>query len=683
MKTNLKGRLRNTVLGVTNSHLTLFEAVVNAIQSCEQRVQSEDLDLRSMSVKVRLVRSDQQVLEETGALPDVIGFEITDTGIGFTSTNQSSFDTLDSEEKLDLGCKGIGRLVWLKAFKEVRIRSSYIEEGDTESVAITFDRHQGSVIEKSKNHFDNAPYTVVSLREVEPKYSKSFYKKAETFAEAILEHCIWYFLREKGVPEIIIEDSELDDPISLNDLYDEKIESNARPEKRVIEGRVFDLVHVRLRKSPNQSHSIALAGNGRVVRKVNIGDRIPGLVQGISDEHGQFSHLTYVSGCYLDENVHPQREGFSIPQDASSDLFDSLSIAEIIENVVESVRRQLSVEIDLLLEQGQARTASFINNKAPRYKSIAHLIDKNDKINDPNLAEADRELLLHKKLTQVQHDLLEKGQVLRSADMEEREDYKEKLEEFLRLLSDVKQSDLVDYVFHRRTVIDILRNNISIDEDGSYKNERILHKIFMPMGCDATEVHQKDMNLWLIDESLAFGTYVNSDRTLRSSKATGSQSTSEPDILATRIVESDELPLQDNPILIGEPKATRQSSIQIVEFKKPMKRDNPRIVKQVLDYVAKVRDGKVLNSVGRPINASSEVPAYCYAICDLNSKPVRDELVQSGYQVSADGRCYYNYHGFQYKAFVKVMDFDHVVDMAEERNYAFFTKLGLPATRRT
>lgn len=48
-------------------------------------------------------------------------------GIGFDVNNFSSFMTLDSMYRAELGCKGIGRLLWLKEFEGVHISSVYKE----------------------------------------------------------------------------------------------------------------------------------------------------------------------------------------------------------------------------------------------------------------------------------------------------------------------------------------------------------------------------------------------------------------------------------------------------------------------------------------------------------------------------------------------------------------------------
>ena len=62
------------------------------------------------------------------ALKPITGFIVEDNGVGFTPDNMNSFETLDTDYKASLGCRGVGRLLWLKAFDKVSVRSAYVAE---------------------------------------------------------------------------------------------------------------------------------------------------------------------------------------------------------------------------------------------------------------------------------------------------------------------------------------------------------------------------------------------------------------------------------------------------------------------------------------------------------------------------------------------------------------------------
>lgn len=129
LATNLKGRLHNTSLPLTSGLLPQFEAVVNSIHAIEERKVTMDHGL----VRVQILRKAKQAelsFDESkrrgpDARGDIQGFSVFDNGIGFTDENMTSFSTLDSDYKMLRGGRGVGRLLWLKAFGSVNIESVF------------------------------------------------------------------------------------------------------------------------------------------------------------------------------------------------------------------------------------------------------------------------------------------------------------------------------------------------------------------------------------------------------------------------------------------------------------------------------------------------------------------------------------------------------------------------------
>lgn len=111
LQTNLKGRLRKTSLPKSHGLMPVFEAVVNSIHSIEEKGNANN-----GKIVLRINRATQGGLDlDAKALPPIIGFTITDNGCGFDETNFKSFETLDSDHKIDKGCRDVGRLMWLMA----------------------------------------------------------------------------------------------------------------------------------------------------------------------------------------------------------------------------------------------------------------------------------------------------------------------------------------------------------------------------------------------------------------------------------------------------------------------------------------------------------------------------------------------------------------------------------------
>lgn len=172
LQTNLKGRLRNTRLPRSHGLMPVFEAVVNSIQSIEERG-----DSGAGKIVLRINRETQGSLDiESKSLPPIVGFTITDNGCGFDDSNFKSFETLDSDHKIDKGCRGVGRLLWLKVFDLVELESHFLDaDGALRKRVFRFDDKKGvhseKIIESTQQQagtnikligFDNRRFRIIS-----------------------------------------------------------------------------------------------------------------------------------------------------------------------------------------------------------------------------------------------------------------------------------------------------------------------------------------------------------------------------------------------------------------------------------------------------------------------------------------------------------------------------------------
>ena len=100
-------------------------------------------------------------------------------------------------------------------------------------------------------------------------------------------------------------------------------------------------------------------------------------------------------------------------------------------------------------------------------------------------------------------------------------------------------------------------------------------------------------------------------------------------------------------------------------------------IEQVLGYVKRLRDGKVKTKDGRPIMNSDRLPAYCYIVCDIESK-MEERCDNFGLTKTADGMGYFGFNPNR-NAYIEVISYDKMLIDAKKRNEAFFRKLGLPS----
>ena len=680
MTTYLKGRLRNTPLPKTRGLFPLFEAVVNSIHSIEDQT-----DTSSGHIYVEILRDPQETLafDTNGKRPgpaavaSVIGFKIKDDGIGFIDENMTSFETLDSDLKVAKGCRGIGRLLWLKAFDRAKVTSRY-RNGDGVGMLRTFlfDRDEGVSHHRScPSDLDEANETIVELHNFKEIYSQSSLKTTQAIATGLFEHCLWYFIREGGAPNIVVSDGN--DTVDLDEIYKEHMISSSQAEEITVKDQAFELSHVRLRTTSSQAHAIAYCASGRLVKEENITGKLPGLFGRLGDDDESFVYSCYVVSKYLDRIVRTERTDFDFPEGTTS-LFvsDEITLDDVRSAILGRVRNYLDEQLEANKMAGRERVERFVAETAPRYRPILSRIPEDELTVDPTISDTDLELRLHRQLNDIEGNLIAEGHdILSPKSTEKHVDYRKRVAQYLDKVADVKKSDLAGYVSHRRVIIDLFGRAIERDDDGNYVREDLIHDLIMPMGAESDDLFFDDANLWLVDERLAFHDYLASDITLRRSKITSSDSTKEPDIFA--------LNKFDNPILVADASSPPLASIVVIEIKRPMRNDakggeEKDPIEQALGYLDRIRNGRVRTKQGRQIPQSEDIPGYCYVLCDLTPTVIQRCRLHDGIR-TPDGLGYFFYNK-NYKANVQVISFDQLVNAARERNKAFFDKLGLPTT---
>lgn len=668
LQTNLQGRLRNTNLPKSHGLFPVFETVINSIQAIE-----ESKNLTDGYVRISIERVPQSSdIHDNSHQADIDSFIIEDNGIGFNDANLRSFQTLDSEHKITKGCRGVGRLLWLKAFSSAKVTSTFIDSKQhIKQRILSFDLKQG-IIYTDHNAPNDIINTRVQLHNFDKKYRDSTPKGIDAIAKALLEHCLWYFVRPEGVPVITIKDSN--DSITLNDLYESTMHESAYSETIHIKEQPFELTHIKFRASSSKKHSLSLCAAGRLVKEEAISGKISGLHGRITDVVGDFTYSCYVSSPYLDDKVRSERTEFDISED-TDDLFSEteLSLKDIREHVLDHTKNYLSDYLQLNIASGKDRILRYVSEKAPRYRPIITYMNQHDLAIDPAISDKDLDLLLHKHLVDLERKMISQGHDVMASFDGDIDDYKQRLNRYLQTAEDIKKSDLASYVTHRKVIIDLLEKSIQMTDNDGYVKEDIIHQLIMPMRKESNELLHDSYNLWLIDERLAFHHYLASDKTLNAMPITGDSSTKEPDILALNVY--------DNPILVSEKQMPPLASITVIEIKRPMRNDirsgeekNP--IEQALNYLNKVRNGQVTTTNGRPIPNSADIPGHCYVICDLTNT-MKNQCQLFGLTVTSDHMGYFGYNQ-NFKAYIEVISYNKLVNAANERNKAFFDKLGLP-----
>ena len=672
LQTNLAGRLKNTHLPCAQGLMPLFEAVVNSIHSIEDAFE----DLSRGIICVEVVRSNQHYLEMgevNKPKREITGFIIRDNGVGFNEKNLQSFNTLDTDTNAHKGCRGVGRLLWLKVFQKANISSVYLKDSASWKVEFIFDAKRGLHEFRKRQDKNVRQETTIELVGFDEKYRKATHKGADSIARDILEHCLWYFVRGGTVPRIVLRDDSAE--FSLHDMYRQCMHGDARIEDVNVCGKLFRLMHFKFRASSKKHNVIAFCANQRLVAEKNPKDIIPELSKDkeLEDENGRFFYACYVESEFLDKTVRSERTSFDIDEQ-SLGLLESAVItwSNIYEVIRSSVGEYLKEPLSNITEAGKERVEDFVANKAPRYRVIAKNLSDEDLISAHGLNDRNLELLLHGRFYDAEQHALKQGHTLLTpVKGEDQQMYHKRIQEYLNDVSNLKMADLASYVTHRRAIIDLLEKAIQKKEDGTYACEHVVHELIMPMRKDSTQVFSDEINLWILDEKLVFHSYLSSDKIPRKMRNPEGGCRERPDILAVQVY--------DTPHLVSVNKRPQLTSITIVEIKRPMRegtQGDP--LDQVRRYLRSIRSGGVKTDTGRPITSVGGATGHCYVICDF-SKEVTEKCEDYGLKLDPDALGYSGYNAVT-DAYYKVMSFDKLVISARQRNQAFFDKLGLPVT---
>lgn len=685
MKSSLQGQLRNFNLPKSSGLLPLFEAVVNSIHAIEDRF-SKATDISALGeISVHIYRETEQHGLDLGPgrKPEraIVGFAIVDNGVGFNRPNWDAFNELHSTNKRDKGCRGVGRLTWLKAFDDVRVSSRFVDGGILKRRSFRFssrDEVTGGEPEAEPAEADVG--TRVELSGFKPAYAKSVEKTADAIAARLLEHTLWYFVRSAGVPNIILTDDQTDEPIALHDLFDVHMHAGSAHKDFEIKGVRFDVTHVKFRARSDRKHVLAFCAGQRLVSEETL--ELPGLTASVADDDGPYRYAGYIVSDFLDRRVVAERTGFDMEEEVEGLFADTeISRGDIRDSVKPLVSEFLGESLEANIQAGRERLDQFVTRTAPHYLPIIRYLADDELFVDPSTSDAQLDRELHSRKYQTEQLLLEEGERLLSPDLSDTvESYSQRIAEYMDRLQSVKQSDLAAYVTHRRVVLDLLSSALSAQPDGSFERESVIHNLIMPMGSTSEDFTQlRASNLWLLNERLAFHQhYLGSDKSLASIPITGATGGKEPDLAALNIY--------DNPHAFSDTTGSAQATITVVEIKKPMRKgygpgEERDPIEQALGYLRRIRDGGVMTKTGRTIPNARELPGYVYVLADLTDS-MRERCEYATLNEAPDGQSYFGYNSSKnIRAYIEVIDFGGLFDAASQRNAAFFEFLGLTNNR--
>jgi len=674
-KSNIANKVRNTKLPTTKPLLPLFEVISNSIHAINEAKIAGILK-GDGEITIRIIRQGQEAtfkeLEEVDLYP-IKSFEITDNGIGLNDENLNGFVETDTDHKIEIGGKGVGRFVCLKAFRKLYIKSIFIDESIYRFREFIFtNTKEGFQDFKERISDQSKSGTIILLSEYKDEFQKHVPRPISLVAKEIVDHFQLYFIQNNAPKIILINPNE--DFINCSTFFETNFKRKVQTTP--FEVGEFEFKLYLTRSTSAQSHKILFCAHNRAVKEEGLYNRIIDLGKyPIKDVDGSFYYQAFVVGKLLDDNVDLERVGFNFPADDSEEDIppDEISLAKIRKEAINSIEVLLADYLNAVREEKIANYRPIIHDELPQYNHVlTHKLSEVKKL-QPNLSKDKLDIELYKLETDWKIEVKKEGTKLldEKKDIQNLDEYKERYEKFLSDFNEVGKADLARYVVHRKAVIELLETLLEKDNSNKFSDEDIIHSLFFPIRTTSDEVTHDKQNLWLIDERLTYHSFLASDKKFNQIKQLESTNDDRADLL-----------IYNDALAFTEDKLAPFKSFTIVEFKKPQRegyqdfdpKKNP--LDQVEKYIKEILGGTVTSRTGRKIIVDPKMPFYVYVVCDLNNSLI--EILKSReFDKTPDGQGYFKLYTKYFNAYIEVLPFEKVLLDAKKRNRVLFEKLGI------
>ena len=486
MKLNFKNRVRNFKFSVGDIFVPLFEAIMNSMQSIE-----ETNNIQDKYIKINIERDNYRI---GGFVSGIFAIEIIDNGIGFTEHNYDSFCTSDSDYKVEIGGKGVGRINWLKAFEYVKVNSTYLENGKTLNRTFDFniedEIHNEVLKEVTPSEELNTRIKLIDLKQ---EYREATELSLKDIASKIIEHFATYFVIG-AMPQITISDEE--EVIDLNEFFEQEKFITTKHETLLSNNTTFNLRHVFLNASINAKHKIYICAQNRVVCSYDI-TNIKDLPTTFNIDGKKAIYQCYLSGEFLDKDVNSERTYFSnvIFEERTN---DDVPHFELAINLYEVVYNQITIflhdYVNQIREVRDEEIAKYIENNLSQYKYLTKYAS-NELKNIPYAIATNPDKLAN-ELSKLSQKINIKNNIQVNKTLQDPSmNAKNKLLDLLIPLSENLRSEFANYILKRKAVIDILEKILSLNPT----TKELINDFFILDGTPTTD----NTNLWMIDNRLS------------------------------------------------------------------------------------------------------------------------------------------------------------------------------------
>ncbi len=430
----------------------------------------------------------------------------------------------------------------------------------------------------------------------------------------------------------------------------------------------FSIHNLRVRPTYGDGHRLYFCADKRLVTSERLEGKLPNLEASLKDENGKpFVYSGYISGSFLDSTVNPERTDFVMPDENSA--FGDPTWSSLVSTLASQAQEYLDPFTAPIKQEKEGRIREFVRTKAPSYRPLVkHRPEILNQI-AANLSDDKLDQELYRLNQEYERSLKERSEQIAGAISIEGSIGAKTYDAFLEEWNEAGIAKLANHIAHRKATLKMLRASLGLNSNAKYSLEEAVHRLICPLRTTSDDVSADQMNLWIIDEKLAFHFYLASDIPFRSLQK---------DIVDVKSSDRTDLLVFQNAAAFVEEEAPF-SSVVIVEFKRPARNDyddseNP--INQVYRYVSQIREGRAFDRRGRPITVSPQIPFYAYIVADL-TPTLKQQAKFANFQPNHDSTGFFAFNS-ELRTYIELISFDNLVGNAEKKNQFFFDQLNLP-----
>jgi len=578
----------------------LFEAITNSIHA------------NATSIKCYLNSNDSQLTDNTKEIGSirVDSIKILDNGDGLTDENYKSFSKYRTEFKKALGCKGVGRFVFLKVYESANFTSRIKSLKEQRTINFDFNFDTENLKKEKVKVLENETEIVLSKltkqyydSENDKKQDRRIELDLHNIRERVLMNLIptLFFYKQKGINitiDFIDEFHHLSIQIKPEDIPN-FLEKTF--EVKNSDGNIFKfLLTYKIENVAGSLYTYYCANNRTVCQFEDKDFKI-------SMPYG-YSGFMLLESEYFNQKVNNERNDFDI-YPVKTDIFSTLSW--------EMINTELKKQFSDLIKEGVPETKRINSEKIRQIQEERPYLVQYIEDEDIEMAGfLDKRAIIEKAKKRFD---IAKEKVLINAGKEEYSD--DELNEAIQLA----QNELVSYINDRVLVIERLKTLV----DKSERVESIIHNLFMKKYTTDDYFSVGKNNLWLLDDRFTTYSYAASDKRIIDVLNDIKETLDDVDILNDKPDLS--LFFSHNP---NNPERLKSVMVEIKPFDFSTKSDRKKFsgVQQLIDYVKAFKTKENIQEV------------YGYLITDVDQK-LADRLEIDGYVplFSSDAPIYHRY----------------------------------------